>query len=499
MSSVKTLAKQTIWYGVSSIIARFINYILTPYLTYTLTRADYGRMGAIYSAIPIFNILFTYGMETAFFRFVQQSEKTRAVINTATISLIISTILFSILLWNNQLFLLKLTSLEAYPVFIQLSIIIIALDALAAIPFARLRNEGRPVRFAVIRISSILINILVTIFFLSYCPAHIKTHPQSWIRFIYNAQANPVTYVLLANVIQSAVTLLLLQKWVFPSQWKIDLKIWKEMLVYAFPMLLAGLGGMVNETFDRLMLGWWLPGNNEYVDEQRGIYNACYKLAILITLFIQAFRMGAEPFFFKQASQADAPKTYARVMKWFVLIISCMFLVVSLYLPVWKYFIAPKEWEGLGVVPVLLLANMALGIYYNLSVWYKITNKTMAGAWITLIGTAITVIINRLFIPHFSYYACAWATFACYTTMMVISYVWGQKNYYIPYVTKKLIAYITIAVLLFFLHMLLSKIADGLLWHLITATILLLAYIVLIVKTEKKEFQRLPFIGRWIK
>jgi O-antigen/teichoic acid export membrane protein len=271
------------------------------------------------------------------------------------------------------------------------------------------------------------------------------------------------------------------------------------MLAYAFPMLLAGLGGMVNETFDRLMLGWWLPGNNEYVDEQRGIYNACYKLAILITLFIQAFRMGAEPFFFKQASQADAPKTYARVMKWFVLVISCMFLVVSLYIPVWKYFIAPKEWEGLGVVPVLLLANMALGIYYNLSVWYKITNKTMAGAWITLIGTAITVIVNRLFIPYFSYYACAWATFACYTTMMVVSYTWGQKNYYIPYATKKLIAYITIAIVLFFLHVLLSKINDSLLWHLTTATLLLLAYVIFIVKTEKKEFQQLPFIGRWIK
>ena len=489
------------WYGVSSIAARFINYILTPIITYSsiIKTSDYGIMSSAYAAIPILNVIFTYGMETTYFRFIQKKEREQSVNNVATISLLFSTVLFSVLLWLNQSSLARLASLQNFPLLVQLCIVIIGMEALTAIPFARLRNEGRPHLFAFIKVAGIFINILVTVFFISYCPHKLQEDPNSWIILLYKTDINPITYILVANVIQSTFTLVLLSKWLVPKKWQFDIALWKEMMVYALPMLVAGMGGMINETFDRLMLGWWLPGSSEYVHSQVGIYSACYKLSILISLFIQAFRMGAEPFFFKQAEGQNPQAVYARVMKFFVITITLMFLVVSLFLPIWRGFIKSTYWEGLGVVPILLLANMSLGIYYNLSVWYKVSNNTMAGAYITLIGTAITCLINWFFIPHFSYMACAWATFLCYFSMMVISFSWGQKKYYIPYAWKKLLAYLVMVVLLFFLHKGITAFYDHTVFSLAIATLLTSAYLLFVVRVEKKEFQQLPFVGRFIR
>ena len=271
----------------------------------------------------------------------------------------------------------------------------------------------------------------------------------------------------------------------------------KQLLKYAAPLILVGLGGVINEVMDRQMLHIWVPGTDTFKEEQVGIYSACYKLSILITLFVQAFRMGAEPFFFKQAESENPQRVYARVMKFFIIVISIMFLVVALYLPVWKYFIASKHWEGLKVVPVLLLANMFLGIYYNLSIWYKLGNKTSAGAYITLTGAAITIVINYFFIPYFSYIACAWATFFCYGSMMVFSFVWGQKEYKVPYAWKKLAAYMIIAVLLFFIHKGIISFTDKKIITLSVATLLLFIYIWFIAQVEKKELVKLPFVGKY--
>jgi O-antigen/teichoic acid export membrane protein len=501
LSSIKQLAGQTFWYGISSIAARFINYLLTPYLTYStlISKANYGQMSAIYAAIPLFNIIFTYGMETTYFRFMQKKENPEEINNTSTISLLISSVLLSILLWMNQSWLAKTATLTEFPLLVQLAILVIGLDALSTIPFARLRYEGRPRLFAVIKIANILVNIFFTVFFLSYCPDKAKADPNSWAVLIYHSNINPITYVLIANVLASFFTLILLSKWLLPKQWKFNLSLWLTMMAYALPMLIAGLGGMVNETFDRLMLGWWLPGSVQYADEQRGIYGACYKLSILITLFIQAFRMGAEPFFFKQAEGGNPQRVYARVTKFFVITVAVMFLAVTLFLPIWKYFIDPKYWEGLKVVPILLLANMSLGIYYNLSIWYKLTNKTIAGATITLVGTAITILINYFFIPRYSYVASAWATFLCYASMMILSFVWGQKVYYVPYAWKKLLAYIIISVLLFFVHNAITRLYDNTVFSLALAVILILAFIAFIVKIEKKEFEQFPYVGALVR
>ncbi|MCC7523537.1 MAG: polysaccharide biosynthesis C-terminal domain-containing protein [Chitinophagaceae bacterium] len=283
-------------------------------------------------------------------------------------------------------------------------------------------------------------------------------------------------------------------------RWQFNVPQWKELMLYSLPMLIVGLGGMINETLDRLMLGWWgIPSRGGDMKIEIGTYGACYKLAILITVFIQAFRMGAEPFFFKQAMGENPQRTYARVMKFFVIVICAMFLFVALYIDAWKYFIQnPVFWEGLKVVPILLLANMFLGIYYNLSVWYKITNNISAGAWITVGGAVITIIINYLFIPTLGYVASAWATFFCYGSMMVACFIWGQKIYPVPYAWKKLCAYMGIVVLLFFLHKFLIYLWPHKVFNFSIATILLGAFLVFVFMIEKHEFKKLPVVGRWI-
>jgi O-antigen/teichoic acid export membrane protein len=487
------------WYGVSSIAARFINYLLTPYLTLELSKADYGKVGLVYAAIPLLNVLFTYGFETAYFRFSQKQENEATIYSTASISMFSTTIILGLLLWMNQGALASFAGIEDIPVLIQMSILIIVMDTLATLPFAKLRQEGRPRKFAFIRIFGILINIAATVFFISYCPKILASNPSSWIGFFYNPDVNPVVYIVLANVIQSAITLLLLAGEIGSIKLEFNTKLWKQMIIYSLPLIIAGMGGMINETFDRLMLRWWLPGTVHFKEEQVGVYNACYKLSILISLFIQAFRMGAEPFFFKQAQGLNPQRTYARVMKFFVITVTFMFLVVSLFLPIWRHFIASKHWEGLAVVPILLLANIFLGIYYNLSIWYRLGHKTTAGAYITIGGAAITFLVNYLFIPSYSYMACAWATFSCYGIMMVTSYVWGQKEYKIPYATKKLLAYIVIVVLLYLIYRGIGLVITNEYWQLPFGALLLGVYGWFLLLVERKEFKKLPVVGRFIK
>ena len=241
---------------------------------------------------------------------------------------------------------------------------------------------------------------------------------------------------------------------------------------YSLPLTVAGFGGMINETFDRIMLDWRLPHANNYAAYQVGIYSGCYKLSLLITIFVQAFRMGAEPFFFRQSVEDSAQRTYARVMKFFVILISGMFLFVVLYIDIWKWFIMDHSmWVGLKVVPILLFANMFLGIYYNLSIWYKITTNTHAGAYITLIGAAITLVVNYVFIPKYGYMASAWATFLCYGSMMAISYVWGQRIYKVPYAWKKLSAYIVIVAVMYIVFKALTGVWESRVFSLGLATV----------------------------
>ncbi|HVM88907.1 MAG TPA: oligosaccharide flippase family protein [Puia sp.] len=500
MSSIKKLAGQTLWYGASNIFARFLNVLLTPYLTHQfIGTPEFGKMSLVYSMIPFLYTLTMFGFETAYFRYIQKKEHEKDVYNTIITSLIISTSVITIGTFFFRQSVASFIGIDNHPEYITISALIIALDTISTIPFAKLRHEGRPRKYAFIRVTGILINISVTFFFLSVFPSVYKKHPNSILLFFYSAGFG-VGYVLIGNLAQSLFQLVVLLKELLVFRWELNKQLWKEIVIYSLPLTIAGFGGIVNETFDRVMLQKWLPLSKDLATYQVGIYSACYKLSILISLFIQAFRLGAEPFFFKQSLHEDAPKVYARVMKFFVIVICIMFLVAALYVNIWKIIIIrdPKMWEGLKVVPILLFANMFLGIYYNLSIWYRLSHKTTAGAYITLTGAAITLIINYVFIPHFGYMASAWATFLCYGSMMVISYKWGQKAYRIPYATKKLVAYMVIVALLYFMHHFLTGIWKGNLASLCLATVFTTAYCWFILKIEKKEFQKLPYIGKFV-
>ena len=497
MSGIKKLAGQTMLYGGSSIIARLLNYLLTPYLTLKMSEVGYGEISMIYAAIPFLNVLFTYGLETAFFKFSEERDG-RKVFATSSLSIMYTTLMFCglLVLFHKQLAIAL--KLQDHPEYILMIIGIIALDTLTTLPYALLRQQGKPVKFATIRITNILVTMALTYFFISILPQNVATKPKGLLRAIY-IENFQVGYVILANLIASAIQFLQLGKEFFAIKMKPDMKLWKEMMAYSMPMLIVGMGGMINEVADRNMLAWLAPAaTDEGKKSIVAIYGACYKLSILITLFIQGFRMGAEPFFFKQAQGSNPQRTYARVMKFFVITICIMFLVIVLYIDIWKHFLRnPYYWQGLGVVPILVVANMCLGVYYNLSIWYKLGKRTLYGAYITLIGAAVTLGINFLFIPTFSYYACAWATLLAYASMMIISYVWGQKVYPVPYATRKLLSYFVMALIAYCLYMgFCGYVANGWL-RFLAATVLLIFYVWLLTTVEHKEFAKLPVIGKY--
>jgi O-antigen/teichoic acid export membrane protein len=498
--AIKKLAGQTMWYGVSSILARFLNYLLTPFLTGNMLTAAYGEMTMLYSAIPFATNIFTYGMETTFFRFSNKDKNQKEVYNTSCLSLIISTLVLTVLLvlWKQPV--ADLLKVSDHPEYITWAALIIGLDTIAAIPFAKLRNDNRPRKYAFIKVANILVNIGMTIFFFTALPAIARNSPDSFIAGWYHPDLG-AGYVILANLLASAATLIFLLPELLSIQLKFDKKLWKEMIVYSLPIMVAGLGGIINETFDRVMLGWWSPAPTQEAKlEEVAIYGACYKLSILITLFVQAFRMGAEPFFFQQAKGDDAPRVYARVMHYFVIVICTMFLVVMLYLDIWKHFIQnEKMWSGLKVVPLLLLANMCLGVYYNLSIWYKLSHKTNAGATITFAGAAITLVINFIFIPQFSYMACAVATLACYASMMIISYFWGQKVYPVPYKAGKISLLFVVMLGVYFLHALFSIYFSNFWLRFAAGTILIVAYLLWIMRQGRNELKSLPVVGKYFR
>ncbi len=502
MASLKKLAGQTAWYGVSNIGARFLNYILTPIVTYLLHtksgQAEYGDYSVLMATISFVNVVYTYGMETAYFRFSGSGTDRNGLFQTTFSSLLFSTLLLSIgiILFRDQA--VTFLGINSHPEYITWCVFIIAIDTMAAIPFARLRQEERPRKYAFTKVAGIFVNIFLTLFFLYYSPYFIASHHGSAYARWYSGYNN-TGFLLLANLLQNIVTFLLLWKEWRGFRFGFDRVLWKKIIIYASPMIIVGLGGMVNETIDRIMLRKLLPVGEEAAKIAVGIYSANYKLAIFITLFIQAFRMSAEPFFFAQSADKNAPKTYARVMKWFVITLCTAFLFTALYLDVWKYFVGASYRNGLGVVPVLLSANLALGIYYNLSVWYKITDKMYMGIYITLIGAAITLILNYAFIPAYGMYACAWATFAAYGSMMVVSYFMGQRYFPVPYPVKKLLAYIVVMLVLFFIEKAVMYFTGIVIIRLAAATVLMLVFLRLVMAAEKSELKGMPLIGRWVR
>lgn len=440
-------------YGLSSILGRLLNYLLVPLYTRVFDAAEYGVVTQLYAYVTFLNVLFTYGLETAFFRFSQTEADGKKVYATGLWSLLLTSLGGAVLIIFAAGSLSGSLSggnrTEDYPLYIVCFAAVLAFDAISTLPFARLRLENRATRFVTIRLISILLNVGLNCFFLIYCPYALQQDPDSFCGRFYNPSFG-VGYVFVANVVTSGLTVLLLLPELLPIRFGFDTTLWKRMVRYGLPLMVAGFAGMINETIDRILLPL-LARDPSTAMEQLGIYGACYKLSILMTLFVQTFRYAAEPFFFTQAGKEDAPKLYATVMHYFVLAGTCIFLGVQLYMDWIQEFIGPDFRAGLAVVPILLLANLCLGVYLNLSFWYKITGHTRWGAWFSIFGAALTLALNFLLIPHFGYFGAAWATLACYASMMGLSYYFGQRYYPVPYDVGSFTYFVLSALLVFFL------------------------------------------------
>jgi O-antigen/teichoic acid export membrane protein len=504
LSSIKKLAGQTLWYGVPKIVSRFLNYGLTLLGFQLFDPISTSDLTQVYAIIPFLSVVFTYGLETSYFRFAQLKNRD-TLYNTLNFSVLISTVLFTLLLFIFKKPLTNFIELRDHPEYVTWMIWILFFDTLAVIPLARLRLEERPRKYAFVNVASVILNIVIVLFFFFIAkPAHEKNE-NSLVGFLYNPNIG-VGYFIIANMIASAATLLLLYKEIAVIRLIFDKTMWKEVIIYSYPLLIVGFGGMINEMLSRLVYRKVLSDNPIMEKKELGIFGANYKLAVLITIFIQIFRLAAEPFFFNQSTRDDAAKIYARVMKFFIIICCFMFLVIALFLDFWQLLIAAKfksYAEGIHIVPILAMGSIFLGIYYNLTVWYKLTNRNMTGAYITIAGAIITIVLNILLIPRFHYTGSAWATFTCYAFMMAVSYALGQKYYPIPYAKKKLIAYLAICSLMYITHEMIASHIDHKAPHYLyvyygTSLLFIGLFALLILKVEKKEFQKLPYVGKWL-
>ncbi|NNC83281.1 MAG: oligosaccharide flippase family protein, partial [Flavobacteriales bacterium] len=441
---------QTAIYGLSSIVARLLNYLLTPLYTSknVFDPEQYGIITEMYAYVAFLIIFLTYGLETAFFRFAnREPSKKELIFATAAKSLLTTSAIFMTMA---TLFSEEIGRALHYPDHTEYVIwfaIIVGLDAIGTLPLARLRQENKALRFAFINLANVTINIGLNLFFLAYCLPKYQAGEVNWLVSTFYDPEIGVGYVFIANLIASVVKFLLLTPYLTHIK-GFDTGLLKQMLRYALPLLVVGIGWYINENFDRILLKFLLFEEKGEVAtmEQVGIYGANYKLSIVIMLFIQAFRYAADPFYFGRQGKPGAEQLYASIMNFFILTVCSIFLLVTLYLDLFKYFI-PNEayWVGLGIVPILLMANIFQGIYYNLSFWYKFIDKTSYGAVLALIGAALTLILNFIYIPQYGYQACAWVTFTAYGTIMLLSYFIGQRFYPIPYQIGRILFYILFA------------------------------------------------------
>lgn len=501
LASIRKLANQTLWYGGSYVAARFLNVFLKFALTYFLaTSASYGQMTKMYVYSTFLAVIFTYGMETAYFRFVQQHKK-QELFNTSVSSIIISTffLCLAMIVWAQPL--ADVFKVADHPDWVVWFAFILAFDALATIPFDRLRQEQRPVKYAFLKFLNVFLQVFLTLYFLVFCPWLQKHYPDSVLLHFYNPAVG-VGYVFIANLIASVLTLCFLYKELKGFRFKINRKLWNQLMIYSLPLVIVGLGGMINEVVDRVLLDYLLPYPEKMRDQIIGVYQIGYQFAMLINVFIQVFKMGAEPFFFNEMDKENAKETYARVMKFFVIGTCWAFLLVVLFRDIWKVIGLvdirkhPEYAAGFNVIPQLALGYVCLGVYYNLSVWYKLTNRTRAGATITIAGAVLTLVLNFWWIPEYSYVGSAWASLICYFVMMVISFIWGQKAYPVPYEWKKLGGYILIIAGICAVHQWIMNTFHNFGISVMTGVILFLGFFFFTLVKDKKEFSRLPVIGK---
>ena len=482
MNPLKKLFKQTAIYGLATVLPRMLSFLLVPVYTEVMAPEKYGVVTIIYSWFAIFNVFLAYGMETAFFRFYNKSENKNSVVSTSLISILATTIFFVGIGLLFQSGWARILDIE-YD-YIKYLILILALDALVMIPFAWLRANEKPAKYAVIKTANVAIYLGLTIFFLLLLPNLQNEGSEGFMEWLYRPDFE-ISYILIANLIASGITLLIMLPLYVKSKYTFDTRLWRSMMNYAWPILIAGIAFTINEVFDKILLKTLLPP--DIADGEVGKYGACYKLGMFMTLFGTAFRLGIEPFFFSHAGTENPQRAYAQITNYFVVLGSVIFLAVVVFADVLKELFVRDVayWEAMDIVPIILLASFFLGIYHNLSVWYKVTDKTRYGALISVVGAIITIGINLAFIPLIGYMASAIATVTAYGSMMVISYYFGRSHYPVPYNFRKIIFYLGVSILFSALSFYVFN------RNLIIGGVMLLLFLGLVYKMENDTLRRI--------
>ncbi len=496
MANLKTLAKETAIYGMSSIIGRFLNYLLVPLYTAKLSAESggYGIVTNIYAITALLLVLLTYGMETGFFRFANKSEEDAQTVYSTTLLSVGSTSILFIALC--LLFLNPIAGFLEYgshPEFVAMMAIVVGMDAFQCIPFAYLRYKKRPIKFAALKLLFIFTNILMNIFFFVWAPALYKSNPElvSW----FYDPSYGAGYAFLANLICTSFIMLLFIPDLISVKYKFDADLLKRMLKYSFPILILGIAGILNQTADKILYPF-LVDNKAEADVQLGIYGAASKIAMIMAMFTQAFRFAYEPFVFGKSRDKDSKEMYATAMKFFIIFTLLAFLTVMFYMDILKHIIRSDYWPGLRVVPIVMAAEMFMGIYFNLSFWYKLIDETRWGAYFSIIGCSVVIILNVVFVPIYGYIACAWAGFAGYATAMILSYIVGQKKYPINYDLRRIGSYALLAIILYIPAMYIP--IENMFLRLAFRTLLLCLFVAYIIK---KDFplNQIPIINRLIR
>ena len=496
MANLKSLAKDTAIYGLSSIIARFINYLLVPIQTarFAASGGEYGIITNVYAYVSLLIILLTFGMETTFFRFMsKEGEDPKKVYSTALTMVMMTSLISAVLLMT---FLNPIAASVGYadhPEYVAVMYITVAIDAFMAIPFAYLRYLHKPLKFALLKIINILLNIVLNLLYLVVLPA-LKLNPFG----IYDEQFTlDVAFVFYINLFCTCATLLMLWKEWTAQPFKIDMSTCKRMLSYTWPLLVMGLAGQLNQAASQILFPYLFDGSQEEARAQLGIYGACIKIAMIMVMITQAFRFAYEPFVFGKSKDKDNRETYAQAMKFYLIFTLLAFLVVMGYIDILKFLIGETYWEGLRVVPIVMAAEIMFGVFFNLSFWYKLTDRTIWGAYFSGIGAVVLIMIDILLIPRFSYMACAWAGFAAYATSMLLSYFIGQRYYPIAYPIRQMSAYVLLTIVLFLAMQYANSTLP--LWAALIANTLLIA--VFAAYLVKKDFplSSLPIIGKKFK
>ena len=496
MANLKSLVKDTAIYGLSSIVARFINFLLVPIQTarFAASGGEYGVITNVYAYVSILIILLTFGMETTFFRFMNREGENPERIYSTTLRMLATTSLLSIVLVLSLIHpIASAIGYADHPEYVAVMYVTVAIDAFMAIPFAYLRYQHKPVKFAMLKIINILLNITLNLLYLIVLPA-LKLNPFG----IYDDQFTlDVAFVFYINLVCTVLSLLLLWKELRGFRFGFDAQACRRMLSYTWPLLVMGVAGQLNQAASQILFPYFYDGSAEEARAQLGIYGACIKIAMIMVMLTQAFRFAYEPFVFGKSKDKDNRETYAQAMKFYVIFTLLAFLAVMGYMDILRFIIGKSYWEGLRVVPIVMAAEIMFGVFFNLSFWYKLTDRPIWGAYFSGIGAVVLITIDVLLIPRFSYMACAWAGFAAYGVSMLLSYFIGQKYYPINYPLKDIFVYVVIAALFFVIIHYSNQLLP--LWgSLVVNTGVLLMFVAHIIYHDL-PLKSLPVIGKYFK